>query len=828
MRRLSFILILALISEILCSQIAEAKDYWVTVDDHDRPLPTAGYYYNASGGDRGLMSASSTKVNYSWDNQTTYTATVTEHSGLWGWHGLWYSLIHLDQDNLPLNFSAIFGPYIKPAFQGEVQKIRIGISNLQAQRPDFRFRVELKNTAGGVICYREWESISGGAVEWVLEQGCKGQVEQIALINDRVVSGDSISIDYVRMLVTVPDLPIEEEAFLWSFGWLMANYDATNGIFQDRSNFNFGLFENVSASAKAAKVAVYAYKMGMILLTDLQQIVTDTAATLINVVPRGPAGLNTLWPHYTTDGGRKALPPGQGGNGSEWASGDTLYAALDIIAALEMIGDPNGQIPALKTYLEAINWDGLLIDGYLSHGYSYEGSLIPWVWRGFGMETVGVNWAYAAATGNITAMDLPPSDNGSGFIDNAHYPLVLSGIDYLGNDWTSYRQNMADLQISWYHRPASANPFFSVDNLFGLSAAEDPEDRSYQPYGVGGLFIPPLDGDHDVIVLHYSAMIADIRPMASTSLWQKLRDRAAVFQQNDRIIISPLNNMESLKVNPLDATTVVNYLKGSWNLALQAEGWALANPTLKTELKAAVCSNSLLKRGYKTLTGTQLVNAFLFYNNSSFDGFNGAALELDDNAIATDKEPLLLCQKGSFENYSSYSGGINGVMIDMQYLAESENLTLNDFLFKVGNSNNPSEWKIAPQPISVNVRAGAGSDGSDRITLIWENGAIKKEWLQITVLATPATGLACPEVFFFGNAVGETGNSAFNALVNATDQLLIRKNASGLSPQPVTNRYDIDRNRIVNATDVLIARNNASGLTPLLLITPDDGACGGH
>jgi outer membrane protein assembly factor BamB len=55
----------------------------------------------------------------------------------------------------------------------------------------------------------------------------------------------------------------------------------------------------------------------------------------------------------------------------------------------------------------------------------------------------------------------------------------------------------------------------------------------------------------------------------------------------------------------------------------------------------------------------------LFYNNSKFDGADVNAVPADDNAIATDKSPLLPGQTASFANYSGYVRGINGIMIDL-------------------------------------------------------------------------------------------------------------------------------------------------------------------
>lgn len=54
--------------------------------------------------------------------------------------------------------------------------------------------------------------------------------------------------------------------------------------------------------------------------------------------------------------------------------------------------------------------------------------------------------------------------------------------------------------------------------------------------------------------------------------------------------------------------------------------------------------------------------------------------------------------------------------------------------------------------------------GSDRVTVIWPgydpndlaHPAVAKQWLEVTILATKNTGLSQPEVFYFGNAIGES------------------------------------------------------------------------
>ncbi len=50
----------------------------------------------------------------------------------------------------------------------------------------------------------------------------------------------------------------------------------------------------------------------------------------------------------------------------------------------------------------------------------------------------------------------------------------------------------------------------------------------------------------------------------------------------------------------------------------------------------------------------------------------------------------------------------------------------------------------------------------------------------MTVLATPDTGLTESNVSYFYNTVGETGNSANDAKVNAVDMLIARDNMASI------------------------------------------------
>jgi len=237
-----------------------------------------------------------------------------------------------------------------------------------------------------------------------------------------------------------------------------------------------------------------------------------------------------------------------------------------------------------------------------------------------------------------------------------------------------------------------------------------------------------------------------------------------------------------------------------------AESWAAAEPT------PGDASN---------LVSTRIVGRHVFYNRSSFDGNDAAATAADDAAIAVDKTPLLPGSVATQANYTNYSLGINGVMVDVAGLAPDFDPALGDFRFRVGNSNTPADWAGAPPPTSLTLRAAAGIDGSDRITLVWPDHAVKQQWLEVTVLGANL-GLPADDVFYFGNAVAEAGNSPSDAQVTTTDLLLARNNPRNfLNPAAVDFAFDYNRDQRVGTTDVLLARNNQTNfLTQLRLIEP--------
>jgi len=211
-----------------------------------------------------------------------------------------------------------------------------------------------------------------------------------------------------------------------------------------------------------------------------------------------------------------------------------------------------------------------------------------------------------------------------------------------------------------------------------------------------------------------------------------------------------------------------------------------------------------------------IIGNHIFYNRSSFDGQNGSSNLTDRNAIAADKQALLPGNTASFQNYTSYSKGINGIIIDVANLVNLPRL--DDFNFFVGNDNNPANWTTAPTPTYINAYPGRGPGGSTQITVIWDDNVIENEWLKVTMLALPHLNLTADDVFYFGNAIGETGDSISDASVTSADATLAGNNITGAAP--VTNPYDINRDGLVDTADVsLITSHITTPANELTLIS---------
>lgn len=583
------------------SAVAEDKNYTCLVDDHKRPI---SFYYNCAGGDRGVI-GDLTEVAFSQVDSTAYRIRVNAVNGgkLWTFGGVYEALGHPLADKRSVNPQALFHPMIKPEFQPRITGVRVKLSGATSPsgRADLIFRIELKgfDTEGNEVVRQNYgvvrTALLGGTFPKTFAVNLPATLEPVGLVNlilDHAVAGDQVDVDDVSLDVALTDQPARVRAVVLSLGMLLGNWNEATGMVDDRSNFKSGDFENVTATAKLAKTIALGIQMGIVDSTMGRQAINKIANTLLTVVPRGPGAVNSLWPHFTKSGGTLRI------GDSEWASGDTAYALNDLAIALQIIGDPDGYLPSVIAMYKAIDWASLLqggslcSDGYYSHGYQANGTLISSTWSGWGAETMWVNFAALVGGGPLAGMASPPSDNGCGFIPHAAYPMQLAGIDRYGNDWYRTRLNEVQFQVNWCYNPDHYNRFLIVRNLFGLSAAETPDATAYAAYGIGGRYESPNDGGHAVVTPHYSGMIAALDSPASVAMLASLESSG---------YFTPLNNVDSLAVDPSTGLETVNWLKGSWNLALFCEGWELSDTSVARTAYSAARSIPEFARAFDIL-----------------------------------------------------------------------------------------------------------------------------------------------------------------------------------------------------------------------------------
>ncbi len=215
-------------------------------------------------------------------------------------------------------------------------------------------------------------------------------------------------------------------------------------------------------------------------------------------------------------------------------------------------------------------------------------------------------------------------------------------------------------------------------------------------------------------------------------------------------------------------------------------------------------------------TSGSVAGQYLFYKDSAFDTASPR------DAIATDKSAALPGQATHFGNYSSYTRGINGIIVDVQGFSAAP--FISDFEFHVGNDNAPVDWPELTAATGIEFTSGAGAGGSDQIVLTWADNAIENQWLRVTVKATANTNLDNDHVFYFGNQIGDTnGDKDINdrVRVNSFDTIATILNSAPLATTTIDDVHDVDRSRRVNSVDLamVLVNQEISGLqmfTPLI------------
>ena len=256
--------------------------------------------------------------------------------------------------------------------------------------------------------------------------------------------------------------------------------------------------------------------------------------------------------------------------------------------------------------------------------------------------------------------------------------------------------------------------------------------------------------------------------------------------------------------------TVTKNANGTWNWA-HTSATGVSNQTVVITASDGQLTTSL-NFSISATAGALARN--IFYNGATGSRLSSAGAA--QNAIDPSKTALLPGGgRASFANYSNYSRGLNGIIIDFGGLPANASAAaiLSSLAFSTWNGISSTGFVRLSSAVaaSVELLPGAGASGSTRIKIVFPNGAINNTWLQVRLLANEFTGLAADDIFYFGHVLAEVniGNTATRYRVNSVDVSLILENQS-IAPNsaPVTNPLDLNRDGRVNSVDVSLALEN--------------------
>ncbi len=266
---------------------------------------------------------------------------------------------------------------------------------------------------------------------------------------------------------------------------------------------------------------------------------------------------------------------------------------------------------------------------------------------------------------------------------------------------------------------------------------------------------------------------------------------------------------------------VVSYIGGTATFDTAAAGYGKTVTAIGLSLTGADAVNYSVNTTALTTANiySTIAARHVFYNNAT--GANLSSAGAANNAIATNKSPLLPGQASTFSNYTNYSRGLNGIIVDINSLpATTTNAQiLANLQFAQWNGIAVGGFTTLPVDAvpTATILSGLGTSGSARVKITITDEKLKNTWLRVTVLGNSTTALAANDVFYFGNVVGEVniGNTATRLRVNNQDTSAVLANQlPNANTALVTNIYDFDRNGRVNNQDtsIVLANQQAQGI----------------
>jgi len=215
-------------------------------------------------------------------------------------------------------------------------------------------------------------------------------------------------------------------------------------------------------------------------------------------------------------------------------------------------------------------------------------------------------------------------------------------------------------------------------------------------------------------------------------------NNALTLNQREVLNLSDESNTLVVRRNPGDVVTILDI--SSWTQA--------ANEILGPDIFR------VYTQGAATLK-VQIVYTTIATRGLMYVGATGASALA---SMATDKLPLLPGQSSTFANYTNYSRGLNGLVIDVVGLPATVTDAQLAASFQFANWDGIAVAGFVALPgaaVPTVMGVSGGVAGSRRVRVTFPDNTLQNTWLRVTVVANADTGLAANDVFYFGNVIGD-------------------------------------------------------------------------
>ena len=360
----------------------------------------------------------------------------------------------------PLDFSAPFGGGILPEFQPKVIALQGTVSGSGSAS------ISANSTLLGEL------ALTGKPTGFRLAlTGDTATTISVSVPPDTVATFSELNLE-----ITTPEISIEQWTLLTSYAKFARNFSDVTGLVRDRSTVPPDTFDAVPASGMFALAAAAMADAGFVERGYADKIfehVTDAIAMLPTY--------GGMLPHFAAAGGAAA--------GSEYSTIDTAIYYHAMLGAAHILGKQDAS-ERMHAEIRALSFTRLrLPEGYLSHGYTVGGDVIPYNWRDWGGES--------ALVVALERMNDPDSKSaiskegrvheGIGFIAeiaSLFYPQfdLEEPDEVTATSWKAVRKQLAKAQRRYTKENNPSSPA-AMAGFYGYSAGDGKEPGTYGAYG---------------------------------------------------------------------------------------------------------------------------------------------------------------------------------------------------------------------------------------------------------------------------------------------------------------------------------------------------------